>query len=75
MNDDTMMVEPPTDKEKLTALFIEFGIGFLASDGMINERYIIDCEQGNAKIDGYLGFFTAFHFDKDGKFIEMGAWE
>lgn len=27
------------------------------------------------KVDGYSGFFTRFEFDKDGKFLTVGAWE
>ena len=27
------------------------------------------------KFNGYLGFFVAFGFNKDGKFLNMGAFE
>lgn len=67
-----------TDKEKLTNLLTEFGVGFSEEFTINNhgtEIYCIECMSDNAKITGYNNFYTSFVFDKDGKFIEMGAWE
>jgi hypothetical protein len=30
---------------------------------------------GYEKVTGYCGFLTCFDFTKEGKFIQMGAWE
>lgn len=57
------------DKEKLKALLTEFGVGFTEDDASIT------CEEGDAKVGGYIGFGTTFEFDTEGKFIRMGAWE
>jgi hypothetical protein len=62
----------PTDMEKLTALFTEFGIGFKPND--LTENSIV-CEKGDAKIGGYNGFTAQFDFDENGKFKEMSVWE
>ena len=58
-----------TDKEKLTALLKELGIGFK------DEGKSLKCETGMDKVSGYTFFWTEFQFDDDGKFIHMGAWE
>jgi hypothetical protein len=34
----------------------------------------IEAKDG-AKNDGYVGFYTQFIFDKDGKLLETGIWE
>ena len=60
---------PKTDKEKLTALLTEFGVGFKLTGDEVT------CEKGDAKIAGYTGFSTTFSFDPGGRFKEMGAWE
>lgn len=58
-----------TDKEKLSSLLTEFGVGFKEN------AESIECHEGDTKIEGYLYFLTRFVFDKNGKFIKMGAWE
>lgn len=62
----------PTDKQKLEALFTEFGIGFKPNEHTENS---IVCEKGDAKIGGYSGFTAQFDFDENGKFQEMSVWE
>ena len=58
-----------TDKDKLKALLEELGIGFDdAGEDIV-------CEQGMEKVVGYSSFYTLFEFDKEGKFVQMGAWE
>ena len=70
-----------TDIDKLKKLLTDFGVGFDVKHNDIpfhrnNEvTTSIFCEQGNNKVDGYMGFFTYFQFDKDGKFAMMGAGE
>lgn len=67
-----------TDKEKLETLFTEFGVGCVSDPDYIQRkdgRSVILCEESAGKIGGYNGFYTLFEFDKNGKFIEMGAWE
>lgn len=58
-----------TDREKLTGLLTEFGVGF------IEDGYDIRCQEGRAKIVGYSQFCTVFEFDETGAFLQMGAWE
>lgn len=58
-----------SDKEKLIALLIEFGVGF--QDG----GNVVTCRQGMAKVDGYGDFYTTFTFDDEGRFIDIGARE
>ena len=59
--------------------------------GILDDRYstdtndinhtIITTEQQSAMegvyfgVGGYQDFYTNFEFDKDGKFLSMGAWE
>ena len=58
-----------TDKDKLKALLEELGIGF------DNDQGGVICEQGMEKVVGYSSFYVLFEFDKEGKFVQMGAWE
>jgi len=62
-----------TDFEKLKALLTEFGVGFEVKEGKLGTE--VRCECGAHKVEGYSSFFTEFNFNKDGKFICMGAWE
>jgi len=64
-----------TDKEKLVALFTEFGVGFTEFNAAGEDKYVMICEEGKAKIGGYTGFFTEFYFDYEGKFLQMAAGE
>jgi len=63
-----------TDYEKLKALLTEFGVGFVVEEDEKGEKYI-ECNCESKKVTGYSFFYTLFEFDKDGKFIHMGAWE
>ena len=67
-----------TDKQKLEALLTGFKVEYKAKDhydiaGDLSTS--VTCSEGGEKVDGYCMFFTAFEFDKNGKFISMGAWE
>ena len=66
---------PETDYDKLKALLTEFGVQISEPGNGEMEAKVIGCYQGDAKVDGRPGFFTEFAFDKDGKFLNMGAWE
>jgi hypothetical protein len=54
-----------TDKEELVALLNKWGVTY-------NE---VDTPNSIEVWGGYSGFYTAFVFDADGKFVRMGAWE
>lgn len=60
---------PLSDKEKLEALFTEFGVGFESGNNSVC------CKSGADKIDGFAFFFTIFEFDAAGKFKGAGLWE
>lgn len=65
-----------TDLEKLESLLKDWGVGFKRTkEENVSNEDVIRCSEGSAKIDGYADFFTEFFFDKDGKFLRMGAWE
>lgn len=51
-----------TDKEKLEALLTEFGVPFN------------DTEESVTIEQGYVGFYTQFDFDDNGKFQHVGAY-
>lgn len=63
-----------TDKDKLLALLGEWGVPSSIDE---DNDVIVGWERadGIGKVAGYAGFFTAFEFDADGKFVQMGAWE
>ena len=64
------------DIEKVKKLFTELGIGFTEDKIPSAGEAILDCKEGDAKIDGYNCFYTRFVFDqKNGSFKYMGAWE
>ena len=65
-----------TDKEKLVALLTEFGVEF-EDERNKNESTgsFLICKEGATRVDGYRDFYTLFGFDKDGKLMQMGAWE
>jgi hypothetical protein len=71
-----------TDKQKLEALFTEFGIGFkripsfsIGPNANVPSETTIYCSANEARIDGYNGFETSFEFDADGKFVKMDIYE
>ena len=66
-----------TDKEKLIALFNDWGVGYELEDGseMFPGGPHVICKESKAKISGYSMFCTVFEFDETGQFIKMGAWE
>jgi hypothetical protein len=65
-----------TDKEKLAALFTEFGIGFFDHETKIEIDVMPDSnDRESLKVKGYSGFATEFNFDENGKFIDVYIWE
>ena len=76
-----------SDLDKLTALLDSFGVEYYTNTrkGLFNsyqtttedqDAIIITTEmEDTTKVGGYTNFYTNFEFDKDGKFISMGAWE
>jgi len=65
-----------TDLEKLKALLTEFGVGFETRRSVQTcGGIVVECREGATKVAGNPYFFTAFDFDAQGKFIEMGAYE
>jgi hypothetical protein len=70
------------DIDKLKQIFDEFGIKYDATIPKktgINADWLqyveIPQERFDSKNRGYIGFFTQFVFDENGKFIEVGAYE
>lgn len=61
------------DIEKLKKLLTEFNVGFTVETDKEGIEYI-ECLEGERKIKGYSSFMTHFEFDKDGNFLQMGAW-
>jgi len=61
-------------REKLKNLLTELGIGFSEPT---EEDFpdIVRCNADDYKNNGYIGFYTDFQFDKDGKLLVMGAFE
>lgn len=55
-----------SDKEKLSKLLTDFGIGF------DEDANYICLEVGKAKTTGCGGFLTEFDFDENGKFVDVG---
>ena len=72
-----------TDKDKFIALLKEFCIPFkeecvedLSIHYEITFGYDIYGEfERSPKVTGYVGFFSCWEFDEDGKFVLTGAWE
>jgi len=62
-----------SDKDSLIAMLNRFGVGF--KEEKTKDGFEVACEQGAAKVGGYMGFVTVFEFSRDGAFIKMGAWE
>ena len=58
-----------TDKDKVKELLTNLDVGFNEFDKLI------ELEVGNKKVKGYVGFYTWFEFDTDGKFVKMGIGE
>lgn len=65
--------ESETDLNKLKALLSEFGVGFDVTER--DDGVTVECETGAEKVVGYFGFATLFVFSKEGRFIEMGAYQ
>lgn len=65
------------DMEKLQNLLDSWGVPYTKDRS--SEGWVLVVGNffgpGSGKVDGYLGFYTAFHFDDGGKFIRMGAWD
>lgn len=62
-----------TDYEKLKKLLAEFGVGYF--EMCYENKKIIQTDEGQEKVTGYIMFYTAFEFTDEGEFIQMGAWE
>jgi hypothetical protein len=69
-----------TDKEKLVALLQEWDVPF-AEELDQGEQVIsvgtdtYTLKAISPKVIGYPGFYTAWTFDAEGKFVNVGAWE
>jgi len=64
-----------TDLEKFIDLYKSVGIDLIPDRE--DEGLFLNLMEGKHKelVGGYMGFFTAIHFDFSGKFITQGAWE
>ena len=68
-----MGYEMKNDLIKLKELLDSFGVEYDADND--SGGHYVQCGPGGEKVDGYLGFYTFFRFDGEGKFIEMGVDE
>lgn len=63
-----------TDLKKMKAMFDSFGMGY--SEEKREEISVLTIEaKVHAKVMGYSGFATEFHFDEKGVFKEASVWE
>ena len=59
-----------TDKERLLALFAEFGL-----EPSIDKDCMVDLGALQPKVEGYIGFVCRFDFMLDGSFSEVQIYE
>lgn len=76
-----------SDLNQLVKLLNNFDVPFKiykGGDGTSSVYIGDDCDEHGAfgnngedhyKVKGYSGFYTKFHFDEDGVFVYVGAWE
>ena len=67
-----------TDLDRTKELLDSFGVLYTAEENSIvfGKYWFSDCPFPKCeKVDGYSGFYTAFDFDDQGKFLSVGAWE
>lgn len=63
-----------TDLEKVISLLIELGVVYTEEEWK-GRHHVNVPTHGGPRNSGYAGFVSTFEFDKEGGFIEMGAWE
>ena len=63
-----------TDKEKFEKLMKEFGITDIYRGDYSQGGTSMEIYEGDNVENGDYGLYTRFTFDKDGKFVFMGAW-
>lgn len=64
-----------TQEERFRALFAEFGIEWEQPETTVQGHCYGVMAKDTPNVSGYVGFVAEFHFDHDGKFIEMELWE
>lgn len=66
-----------TDRDRLLALLSSFGISVEATvlPGSGCVVHLEASQEHGEKIGGYVGFYTEFTFDAEGRFVSVGAWE
>lgn len=65
-----------TDFDKVKVLLDSLGIGYVIEENAIRcGKELFERGEQHSKVSGYTGFFTVWHFDDAGKFIELGAFE
>lgn len=62
-----------SDYSKTKELLTELGIGF--QEEASSARLFILLRNGDAKIEGYNGFYTRFTFHLNGDLIKVGAFK
>lgn len=63
-----------SDYERFKQLLDSVECEYSESTGQ-NETKVLLFKEGSRKVTGYSGFFVEITFSKDGKFIEIGAFE
>lgn len=67
--------QKPTDRDRLKQLFDDWGVEYDIQVGDKKNTLTTSERSSCKKVGGYVAFYTDFDFDKDGKFLEMGAYE
>lgn len=65
-----------TDLETIKMICSRSGVEFIEDKGTISDDgRVLEFQQGSSGVGGYAEFSTTMEFDRNGKLIEISAWE